>query len=155
MSYTRDINEELAMFATHDETALPIPSIQPGETFFPFFRSYGEMAWYWVTVGGTETPLSYGCRDPKDWLELLESEDGIESTVQLVSPPWLNRSGGWRLENLIGLTRGCFEVASGVLETGYEYEVDGGRRYCGGALQPLERGEIQQREVIYKRRVAR
>ena len=59
-------------------------------------------------------------------LEFLDQEDeGVSAlSVQLVTPPFLNGSGGWKMEPLIRVWKKPSDPLAHV------YEVDGGQHYC-------------------------
>ena len=87
--------------------------------------------WFYVsysvtTPSGEHTETALITHPAGELISVLASEsEGVSvAGVQLVSPPYLNRSKRWKMEPLVRLWKKPSDPLASV------YEVEGGKRYC-------------------------
>ncbi|GLO04425.1 hypothetical protein PPUJ13061_43260 [Pseudomonas putida] len=114
------------MFETNDSGRLeesPFFPPQPGSHRWAYVALTSNHEWFFVTydVVQDETVHTQQLLIPgPQYLLGLTSRDGPDEAVrevQLVSPPWLNEDGAWRMEPLTGIRivgrRFCYELSDG------------------------------------------
>ncbi len=114
------------MFETNDSGRLedsPFFAPQPGGHRWAYVALTSNHEWFFVTydvIQDEEVHTQQLMIPGPQYLLGLTSRSSPEEAareVQLVSPPWLNECGVWRMEPLTGLSivgqRFCYEVADG------------------------------------------
>lgn len=121
------------MFRTHDSVLAGIPGMF-GEGYKNWHMVERLLAMHWFHVAlehsedGRTIPLVVMPSDVQMLTEILSQQDStiVVTDIQVITPKWMNKSEGWKMEKLISLSVGddqhgvrvsLLEVVGGVTYT--------------------------------------
>jgi hypothetical protein len=114
------------MFRTHDSVLAGIPGMF-GEGYKNWHMVERLLAMHWFHVSvehredGRTIPLVLMPSDLKMLTHILDQQDPtvVVTEIQVVSPAWMNKGEGWKMEKLVGLSIGYdqFGIGVSVIET--------------------------------------
>nr|WP_314876837.1 hypothetical protein [uncultured Pseudomonas sp.] len=109
--------------------------------------------WYHVTLkrryDGRFVAYEEMVSDEPRLVELLIAQDEsmVVQDVQVVTPGWMNRSSGWRMEHLTSLSMGFNQVEVPICVL----EVEGGQVYVNTHQRDLDVGSLTEVKEFYRR----
>lgn len=109
--------------------------------------------WYHVTLkrrhDGRFLAYEEMVSDEPRLVELLIAQDEsmVVQDVQVVTPGWMNRSSGWRMEHLTSLSMGFNQVEVPICVL----EVEGGQVYVNTHQRDLNVGSLTGLKELYRR----
>lgn len=112
--------------------------------------------WYHVTLkrryDGRFVAYEEMVSDEPRLVELLIAQDEsmVVQDVQVVTPGWMNRSSGWRMEHLTSLSMGFNQVEVPICVL----EVEGGQVYVNTHQRDLDVGSLTEVKEFYRRSAA-
>lgn len=121
------------MFYTYPDAEIPIPAglALDGERGWRWFEIALSLPYYWVAVDSKSEGVTYrrhlGFNDIEHLMSLLaqEAKGMCVAHINLLSPPWMNKSDGYRMERLEAIRANeALDDLEFVLLEGHHY------RYC-------------------------
>lgn len=138
------------MFRTHRSMLISNPEHSHENALWGCVEHDIQLPWFYITVRRKEdnNPVVLQIMDPELFVELLEqdSEHCRVETVQLVSPPQMNESGLWMMEELAQFSY-TYHPDLGGSEF---YEVTNGKCYSMADIEKINSTMGVQKTVLYE-----
>ncbi len=137
------------MFRTHRSMLISSPEHSTENAIWGCVEHCIQLPWLYITIrkrNGNET-MALQIMDPELFVELLEQDSDFSwvETVQLVSPPHMNGSSLWVMEELIQFSH-VYHPEIGGSEL---YEVSSGRSYSMVDLDKINNTTDVKKTIIY------
>lgn len=138
------------------DQAGPVGMFGDGLTHFHAVSRSLATHWYHVTLkrryDGRFVAYEEMVSDEPRLVELLIAQDEsmVVQDVQVVTPGWMNRSSGWRMEHLTSLSMGFNQVEVPICVL----EVEGGQVYVNTHQRDLDVGSLTEVKEFYRRSAA-
>lgn len=138
------------MFRTHRSMLISSPEHSTENAIWGCIEHCIQLPWFYITIqkkNDNET-MALQIMDPELFVELLEQDSDLSwvETVQLVSPPQMNGSGLWVMEELTEFSH-VYHPDLGGSEL---YEVSNGRRYSMASLDKIDSISNIKKTIIYR-----
>jgi hypothetical protein len=140
------------MFRTHESVLAGIPGLfGQGYTNWHMVERLLALHWFHVCLEhreeGRALPLVMMPSDVDMLSEILTQQDAtiVVTDVQVVTPAWMNKSGGWRMEKLEGLSVGYDKLDIRVSLI----EVAGGKTYTDVHDETFDAKTLRNISKIY------
>lgn len=138
------------MFRTHQSTMISNPEHSHEEAIWSCVEHCIQLPWFYIEVRrkDDDQPKVLQIMDPQVFVELLEqdTEDSYVEFVQLVTPPQLNGTHRWMMEELISFWH-LYHPELGGSEL---YEVSEGKYYSMIDPDHLKSRSGIKKKILYK-----